>query len=142
MEDKNCKNNYIEQINSRDIIPVYTFAAIKKYIETLDIYLVSHDGVGSEYLRKILKNNGLKVEVNKYLTNQTAHCSQQFTTRTPTIVIYGDYYNAINSMYRRDCLVTNANKIILHNDCNHQPLSYFKKHHPQDPIGLKLFTNN
>ncbi len=104
------------------------------YVKTLDLRIVSHGGVGSVYLTDYL-NTKLKVKTNQTKYNETCH--SPFPVDVPTIFIYGDYQNAIISMYQRGMLNVNATKMHLDRDYDYKSLEWFIENYPKDPIGIK-----
>ena len=81
-----------------------TEETLKAYIEKLDLYIVSHGGVGSVYLTEYLESKGIKVGANRgYCIPQwqwSAHYPYQLSARTPTLYVYGDVKNSLISQYK------------------------------------------
>ncbi len=105
------------------------------YVKTLDLRIVSHGGVGSNYLVDYLTSKGLYVKGDQFRYFETCH--SPYVVDVPTIFIYGDYVNAICSMYQRGCLNVNATKMHLDRDCDYPDLYWFLDNYPDDPIGIK-----
>lgn len=109
----------------------------KSYIKSLDLYILSHGGVGSNYLISYLQNKKLSVMTNIILYQNTCHYSYKLVPDKKTIYLYGDIINSIISQYKRNVLHINATKIHELRDYNHENLVYFLKKYPDDPIGIK-----
>ena len=113
-----------------------------EYIKSLDLYILSHGGVGSNYLIDYLQEMGLSVNKNLQLHQNTCHYSYKLVPDKKTIYMYGDIINSIISQYKRGILHINATKIHELRDYNHENLEYFLKRYPEDPIGIKKQINN
>jgi len=120
---------------------------LKPYISEQDLCIVSHGGVGSNYISNFLYKQG--IQTNCYLKEKilyplTCHNPMMLhkRTNTPCLFIYGDYTNAILSMSKRQFLHINASK--MHCDTigsasgwPDRPLSQFINKFPNDPLGIK-----
>ena len=118
-----------------------TEETLKAYIEKLDLYIVSHGGVGSVYLTEYLESKGIKVGANRgYCIPQwqwSAHYPYQLSARTPTLYVYGDVKNSLISQYKRNWLAGNARK--MHFGVKKEKidtLKHFLDTFPSDPIGV------
>lgn len=116
---------------------------IIEHIENLDLYIVSHGGVSSNYLVDYLELHNLNVKNNNLIGYQNScHLPYKVVEDIPTLYIYGDVKNSIISQYRRNFLHVNATKIHLERDYDHEELSFFLKKFPKDPIGIKKQYEN
>ena len=113
-----------------------------EYINSLDLYILSHGGVGSNYLIDYLQERGLAVKTNIKLYQNTCHYSYKLVPDKKTIYIYGNIIESIISQYKRGYLHVNATKIHKSRDYNHENLEYFIKNYPDDPIGIKKQINS
>ena len=116
-----------------------------EYIKSLDLYILSHGGVGSNYLVDYLQKNGLSVKTDQSLYAHTCHYSYKLVPNKKTIYLYGDIIQSLISQYKRGYLHINATK--MHNydtqtACKYHDLEYFLKNYPDDPIGIKKQFNN
>lgn len=108
---------------------------IVKYLESLDIYVVSTGGLSSNYINNYFKRKGLKVgKKNDLWGRELCHTKNIYTDKSKTLYIYGDWENALHSQKKRDLLETNINKI---HGTNGKSLKYFIEKYPTDPYGLK-----
>ena len=112
------------------------------YIQSLDLHILSHGGVSSNYIADYLTNNGIIVQSNIILHQNTCHYPYKLVPDIKTLYIYGDIYNAIISQYNRNLLHVNATKIHEMRDYDHKSLEYFIIKYPDDPIGIKKQLNN
>ncbi len=106
---------------------------LDKYIKSLDLYIVSAGGVGSNYLVDYL-NNKIVTKTDQTMFQNTCHRAKAVNVKT--LFIYGDEMNAIISMYQRGVLEVNATKIHLGSRRKVQNLQYFLEHFPDDPVGI------
>lgn len=113
----------------------------KKTLSTLDINIVSHGGVASNYLVNYLQNKGLRV-ISDEIYEQTCHYPYKLIPSQPCLYVYGDVPNAILSMHRRDYLTINMNKIRWGLTEHTDRREYFLRRYPDDPIGIKNQIRN
>jgi len=116
-----------------------TEETLKAHIEKLDLYIVSHGGVGSVYLTEYLESKGVNVRNNNVhrLWGYAAHYPYQLSENTPTLYVYGDIKNSLISQYKRDWLAGNARK--MHFGIKKEKidtLKHFLDTFPSDPIGV------
>lgn len=105
-------------------------------LSSLDMNIVSHGGVGSNYLVDYLQKKGLKVRSDPTY-GHICHYPRKLIPTQPCLYVYGDIPNAILSMHRRSYLITNMNKIrlgIADQTDRREPLL---RQYPDDPIGIK-----
>lgn len=121
---------------------------ISSFINSLDLYIVSHGGVGSNYLVDYLESKGLRVKnspgnyTELKLYQQCCHAPNKVNPEKPCIYIYGDIPNAVLSQYQRNLLVFNSNKMVLDKDEDINRLSEYLKTRPEDPLGIKTQIEN
>ncbi len=85
---------------------------IKKYINKLDIWIVSCGGVGSNYICDLLHNNEINVNCRGTSGHgKICHLCTKIVPDKKCIYIYGDYEFAIKSQERRKLLKTNIQKL-------------------------------
>ena len=81
-------------------------------IETLDIWVVSCGGVGSNYVCDLLYDNGINVNCRRVIGHGlVCHVSKKINPLKKCIYIYGDYEYAIKSQERRNLLQRNLEKL-------------------------------
>jgi len=115
---------------------------LKNYIEKLDLYIVSHGGVGSNYLVNFLNSKNINVKYDQINYNNTCHYPYKLIEDKPTIFIYGDLPKSIISQYNKNFLHINGSKINMKKTKNFESLEYLIKNFPNDPIGIiKQFNN-
>ena len=106
-----------------------------KYLESLDVYVVSTGGLSSNYINDYFKKKGLKVGEHGSLWGRgLCHTKTVYTDKVKTLCIYGDWKNALYSQQKRGILETNINKI---HETNGQSLKKIIAKYPTDPYGLK-----
>jgi hypothetical protein len=110
---------------------------IIKYINTLDVWIVSHGGCGSNYIVDLLNDNGFKVRdgPRKEAVYYGKSCHLAFiptNITTKILYIYGDIINSMCSQKERNLLDINLNK-----------LKYgHKNSDPNDPYNYLYQYNN
>ena len=150
----NCDDyqNYYNYKDTKEITDI----SRKIFINSLDIYIVSSGGVGSEYIAKFLSEKGIntgyitktlgetenKLKYSDIINNNVCHHSSKLIRNKKTLYLYGDIINSIISQYNRGYLHINATKIHFGRDYNHHTLEYFLNNFPNDPIGIKKQYNN
>jgi len=113
---------------------------IIKYLESLDVYVVSSGGLSSNYINDYFKKKGLKVgEHGGLWGRELCHTKTVYTDKTKTLCIYGDWKNALHSQQKRGLSEGNINKI---HGTKGQSLKYFIDKYPTDPYGLKEQYSN
>jgi hypothetical protein len=105
-----------------------------RFIESLDVYIVSPGGVSSNYINDYFRSKGLKVGSENDLWYDLCHIKRVYTNKVKTICLYGDFENAILSPHYRNFIKLNMNKI---HETKGKPISYFLEKYPKDPYGLK-----
>ena len=127
---------------------------IIKYINTLDVWVVSHGGCGTNYIVDLLNDNGFKVRdgprKKAVYYGKAAHLAFiPNNINTKILYIYGDIINSMCSQKQRDLLNININKLKYghkNNDPN-DPYNYlyqYKNFYNNDKVvSLKYpFTND
>ena len=107
----------------------------------LDLWVVSHGGVGSNALTDHLVGQGVRTRPANY----RLICHKQHPGKpvgVPILVLYGDYANAIRSMARRGFVRANASKLHFGIDSPEIALERFVDSFPDDPIGIKAFLKS
>jgi len=112
------------------------------YIDSLDVYILSPGGVGSNHITDFLLSHNFNVRPDLLKCQDTCHYPYKLITDKKTIYLYGDVKNAITSQYKRKLLHYNATKVQLKRDYDHKTLEYFIKTFPDDPLGIKKQYNN
>lgn len=114
---------------------------MESVLQDLDLYLVSHGGVSSNYLTRYLEQKKLRVfasEKNNLIHAQRlVHFPIKLDEKIPCLFIYGDYINAIISQYNRGLLFNNMNKIHLGLDDHVNRVHRLIELFPDDPVGIK-----
>ena len=128
---------------------------ILKKLEKIDLYIVSHGGVGSNYIVEYLKkkNNIKTIHNDNYVFyGITCHFPYLLSDKKKTIYIYGDILNSIVSQYHRHLIYVNAYKMNILSELSDNTnitmdefltnqekytLEYFLNKYPDDPIGIK-----
>lgn len=110
---------------------------LKNYINKLDLYIVSHGGVGSNYIDYYLYKKGIKTIIDPFYRDLTYHYPYKIDNNVKTLYIYGDFENAIISQYEKNILHVNATKIQLIRDYDHESLDFLLRYNRKDPIGIK-----
>ena len=89
---------------------------IIKYINSLDVWIVSHGGCGSNYIVDLLNENGYKVRDGPRrgaplygVTCHLAYIPQNINTKI--LYIYGDIINSMCSQESRELLELNIKKL-------------------------------
>jgi len=116
---------------------------VKDYLPvlaTMDINIVSHGGVSSNYLVAYLQNKGLRVISHIY--EYVCHYPTKLLPFQKCIYLYGDIPSAILSMHRRNYLVVNMNKIRWGITDHVDRREHFLKMYPDDPVGIKAQINH
>jgi len=115
----------------------------KHFIDQLDIYIVSHGGVGTNYLVDYLETKGLKIKFipqkngeKMTLYHECCHAPSKIVREKPCLYVCGDIPNAILSQHERKLLEVNANKMVLGKDILDNNLERYIKEHPLDPLGI------
>ncbi len=128
--NKFVKEKYTD-LNKDDII---------KYLESLDVYVVSSGGLSSNYINNYFKKKGLKVgEHSSLWGRELCHTKTVYTDKPKTLCVYGDWKNALYSQQKRGLSEMNINKI---HGTKGRSLKYFIDKYPTDPYGLKEQYNN
>lgn len=125
---------YIEIMNLLDINMKHI-----DYINSLDLYIVSHGGVGSNYIVRYLKSKGINTRYKGRLYAETCHYPYKIDTITPSIYICGDIKNALCSQFNKDFLLVNAKKM---HQKDIKTLEHAIEMFPEDPIGIKKQFSN
>lgn len=104
---------------------------ILKDLNNLDLLIVSHGGVGSNFIADHLEEHGVKIRGKNgrrsELYRETCHMAQKPKgLTTPILYIYGDIVNSMCSQHSRKLLSTNINKLkIDHNNSDKKdPYNY------------------
>ena len=105
-------------------------------VESLDLYITSPGGVGSNYLRDFLHDKGLKTKTTERIDALICHSTSLRSKSTPTLCIYSEEPEALISQYRRNILSLNCNKIHFDRDSRAANLPYFVEKFPEDPCGV------
>lgn len=106
------------------------------YVRSLDLYIVSHGGVGSNYLVEYLLEKGINTKSDQNMYQLTCHRAR-YVKGVRTICVRGDYGNAILSMHQRKVLTRNASKIWYNSDTDRRPLKHYLKEFHYDPVGIE-----
>ena len=122
-------------------------ASLRKHISTLDLWVVSHGGVGSNYLIDYLESQGLKLGPNlsKQYYQRICHLGNKNMvdmvwdgSGTPALVIVGDIWSSLLSQHRRNWLRMNVAKNIFGDQkCEMKSYSRYVDLNPEDPVGIK-----
>jgi len=112
------------------------------YIDSLDVYILSPGGVGSNYITDFLLSQNFNVRPDLIKCQDTCHYPYKMLPHKKTIYLYGDVKNAVTSQYKRELLHYNATKLQLKRDYDHETLGYFIKTFPDDPLGIKKQYDN
>lgn len=117
---------------------------LRDYLQSLDLSIVSHGGVGSNALIDHLEQNHVHTKGDYDYYIQTCHLGNPMavsqlrepSTATPTLVIVGDLENAVLSMKRRNWLHMNIAKNLLAAQACRQKLKQWNRKVPEDPLGI------
>lgn len=104
-------------------------------LATMDINVVSHGGVSSNYLVHYLQKKGFSVLSHVY--EHICHYPKKLIPSQKCIYIYGDIPSAILSMHRRNFLLVNMNKIRIGVTDHVDRRDFFLQVFPDDPVGIK-----
>mgnify|MGYP003135777563 CR=1 FL=1 len=109
-----------------------------EFINSLDVWVVSHGGVGSNYIVDLLEENGYRARGGKrkpYASKYGFVCHLAYKPQdvnTKTLYIYGDIVNSICSQENRHLLDTNKYKL----SCGHN------NDNPKDPYNYLYQYSN
>lgn len=109
---------------------------MESYLNTLDVYVVSHGGVSSNYINDLLARHGYRTGKHDELWNTLAHAIRPHSNNVKTLYIHGDYEQAIASQNYRNILGMNMNKI-RNGTCKGNTMDEFISMYPDDPMGIK-----
>jgi len=112
---------------------------LKEFIETLDVYIVSHGGVASNALNSFLQSKGIRCGYSDLPTAMYyyfCHYPAPLTNKTPCIYIHGDYTRSIISQYKRNILSLNAKKMQGIDLEKKMTLKELIHKNPADPLGI------
>lgn len=122
-------------------------ASLRKHISTLDLWVVSHGGVGSNYLIDHLESQGLKLgpKLSKQYYQRICHLGNKNMvdmvwdgSDTPALVIVGDLWLSLLSQHRRNWLRKNVAKNVFGDQkCEMKSYSRYLDLNPEDPVGIK-----
>tara|TARA_R100001129_G_scaffold13371_1_gene8605 strand:- start:89 stop:652 length:564 start_codon:yes stop_codon:yes gene_type:complete len=92
---------------------------LTEYINTLDVWVVSSGGVGSNYIADFLESNGYKVNTrknchygsHKYTHGRITHLADKIVPDKKCVYIIGDWGMAIKSQERRKLLGVNKARV-------------------------------
>ena len=102
------------------------------YLNSLDIWIVSHGGCGSNYIADLLEENNINVRLKKGRINNYnygKYCHLSFIpkdVKTKILYVYGDLINSAYSQEKRNILQFNLHKLKSyhnHSDSN-DPFNY------------------
>ncbi|CAB9515150.1 expressed unknown protein [Seminavis robusta] len=117
----------------------------KTSLSDLDVWVVSHGGVASEYLYSHLKDRDIHlVPSPKHNLAYLCHLGNPemvelvYPSDTPILVIIGDFWRALMSMHRRNYLKLNMAKIVFGEErCKMPKYKDYVSKNPNDPAGIK-----
>lgn len=109
------------------------------YQKRLDLYIVSHGGVSTNYLTRYLERKGVKMNEKNdgHYFEKLVHFPIKLEKDVPCLFIYGDYVQSLVSQYNRKYLFYNMNKIQLGIEDHKNRAHDFLKLFPDDPVGIK-----
>eukprot|EP00035_Acanthoeca_spectabilis_P034421 m.28991 g.28991 ORF g.28991 m.28991 type:complete len:329 (+) comp6628_c0_seq1:184-1170(+) len=113
------------------------------YLSTLDLWIVSHGGVGSNHLVNFLNTSAqLRVKWDQGLYQETCHFPWPLVTTVPVLYVVGELEAAAWSMHRRGFLTLNVPKMLWGwSDAAQErcPLTMadVATFNPADPFGIK-----
>lgn len=109
-----------------------------EYLNSLDIWIVSHGGCGSNYVVDLLEENNINVRLKKGRKDNPKYgkyCHLSFIPKdvnTKILYIYGDIINSAYSQEKRDLLNINLSKL----------KSYHNHFDSKDPFNYLFQYNN
>ena len=114
-------------------------------INKLQLLIVSHGGVGSNFIADHLEEHGIKLREQKKRSDNIYRTTSNMANKHPNIkipilYIYGDIVNSMNSQQSRGLLTTNIEKLrMYHNNQNeNDPFNYlFQYENFKDCVKLK-----
>lgn len=112
---------------------------LKQYVLNLDLYIVSHGGVGTEYMVSYLKHKRIICKLDAKCYKRVTHYAYPLCDKTPTLYIHGDYLNAIMCLYKKHLLIPIANNI---HQTSSSSLKMLIDHDIDDPVGIKKQYSN
>ncbi|CAB9527050.1 expressed unknown protein [Seminavis robusta] len=135
--------------NDRDVLKLFEKNSkhwgYKRSLSDLDVWLVSHGGVASEYLYSYFEDHDIKLFPSyKHNRDYLCHLGNPemveliYPSNTPFLVIVGDFWRAFMSMHRRDYLKMNIAKNIFGEErCVMPKYEDYVSKNPNDPAGIK-----
>ena len=113
----------------------------KAFLENLDVYIVSHGGVSTNYIHDLLAKHKYRVGDKSPPWNLLCHAPRPYSSIVKTLYIHGDYANAIVSQHKRNFLRMNMNKLRMEKQTGYS-IEEFIRRYPNDPMGIKEQFNN
>ncbi len=119
--------------------------AFQQYLGSLDLWVVSHGGVGSNALHNYFEQNTnitIRVKTRDDLHGGTCHLanpdivSQIRDDNVPTLVIFGDILSSMASQSRRSILTMNTAKMRCGDATMKQSLKWNLEAFPEDPAAF------
>ena len=143
--DSSSSDQNITLLTDIETFTVFDFIvedSLVDYIDSLDVYILSPGGVGSNHITDFLLSHNFNVRSDLLKCQDTCHYPSKLIPQKKTIYLYGDVKNAITSQYKRELLRYNTTKLQLKRDYTHETLEYFIETFPNDPLGIKKQYNN
>lgn len=115
---------------------------LQQYVKSLDLWILSTGGVGSNALVNYFASKNLVVQPDMRKYQWTCHYPSPLSETTPTLFIFGDYPRSLLSVHRQGYLGLNAHKYIYgRDDCTERTtldriIKRAQECDHRDPLGL------